>query len=131
MNSPKDRRKHPRFVLPSSYTAVEVRPLESDRFKWKGHAYDISAGGMRFELDEPIEPGTRVAVRLQLPGASSLRLAERRPVYVFANVIWLEEDDLEMPGPVRMACVFSKFVQPGDLERLLHRLDSGRFSAAA
>lgn len=131
MFSHKDRRRHPRFVLPSMYTTVEVRPLDSERFKWKGHAYDVSVGGMRFELDQPIEPGTQVAVRLQLPGAASMRLSERRPVYAFANVVWLEEDDLEQPGPVRMACVFKRFVQPGDMERLLSRLESGRYSAAA
>jgi hypothetical protein len=131
MISRRDRRLHPRFVLPSMYTTVEVRPLDSERFMWKGHAYDVSVGGMRFELDQPIEPGTQVAVRLQLPGAAQLRVTERRPVYAFANVVWIEEDDLEQPGPVRMACVFKRFVQPGDMERLLSRLQSGRFSLAA
>ncbi|MDX2114316.1 MAG: PilZ domain-containing protein [Planctomycetota bacterium] len=127
----KERRRHPRYVLPSMYTAVEVRPLESEQFLWKGHAYDVSEGGMRFELDRPIEPGTRVALRIQLPGAQHLRITERRPVYAFANVVWIEEDDLDQCGPVRMACVFSRFVQPGDAERLRDRLRSGRYSLAA
>ncbi|MBL0927859.1 MAG: PilZ domain-containing protein [Phycisphaerales bacterium] len=126
-----ERRKHPRFVMPSMYTSVAVRPLDSERFLWTGHAYDLSEGGMRFELDQPIAPGTRVAIRIQLPGSASLRAADRRPIYVFANVVWVEQDDLDQAGPVRMACVFSRFVQPGDQERLLARLNSGRYSAAA
>lgn len=131
MELPRDRRRHQRYLLPSMYTTVEARPLDRDEFEWKGHAYDISEGGMRFELDHPIEPGTRIALRIGLPGAEHLRLTERRPVYVFANVVWLEEDDLDQPGPVRMACVFGRFVVPGDRERLVRRLASGRFSLAA
>jgi len=131
MDKASERRRHQRYVLPSMYTGVDVRPMDSDSFDWKGHAYDISEGGMRFELDQPIEPGTQIAVRIQLPGAEFLRLTERRPVYAFANVVWIEEDDLDQGGPVRMACVFSRFVMPGDKERLCQRLASGRFSLAA
>ncbi len=127
----RERRRHTRYVLPSMYTQVAVRPLDSEKYQWEGHAYDISEGGMRFEIDRPIAPGTPVAVRIQLPGASQLRIAERRPVYALANVVWLEEDDVDQPGPVRMACVFSRFLQVGDKERLLGRLQSGRFSMAA
>ena len=131
MQTGKDRREFQRYVLPSMYTAIAVRPLDAERFRWEGHAYDIGEGGMRFEIDEPIEPGTEVAVRIELPGAAQLRVADRRPVYAFARVVWIEQDDLEQPGPVRMACVFRTFVQPGDRERLLARLRSGRFSVAA
>lgn len=131
MEQATDRRRHPRYLLPSMYTSVEVRPLSSETYQWKGHAYDISEGGMRFELDYPIEPGSRIAVRIELPGSDRLRLTERRPVYAFANVVWLEEEDLEHPGPVRMACVFERFILAGDRERLLERLQSGRYSLAA
>jgi hypothetical protein len=126
-----DRRQHPRYLLPSMYTEVALRLLDEDTFDHQGHAYDISVGGMRFEIDRPIEPGSAVALRIQLPGAESLRAWERRPVFAFANVVWLEEDDLDLPGPVRMACVFTRFCQPGDDQRLLRRLTSGRFSLAA
>jgi hypothetical protein len=131
MHSGKDRRRYQRFVLPSMYTEVEVRPLDSEKFEWKGHAYDVSEGGMRFELDRPIEPGTQIAVRLQLPGAQHLTITERRPVYAFANVVWIEEDDIEQGGPVRLACVFTRFVMPGEEARLRARLRSGRYSLAA
>jgi hypothetical protein len=131
MDAGKDRRRFPRYVLPSMYTSIAVRPMECEGFQWEGHAYDISEGGMRFEIDEPVAPGTQIAIRIELPGAHSLRIAERRPVYVMANVVWLEEEDLEQAGPVRMACVFKQFVQPGDRERLMARLKSGRYSLAA
>jgi len=134
----KERREHLRYLLPSMYTAIAVRPIEpevlttdGETFRWHGHAYDISEGGMRFEIDVAIEPGTPIAVRLELPGAATLRVVERRPVFVIANVVWVEEEDLDQTGPVRMACVFRRFVQPGDRERLLSRLRSGRFSLAA
>lgn len=126
-----ERRRHPRYVLPSMYTAVAVRRAEETEFHLAGHAYDVSVGGMRFELDEAIEPGTSIGIRLELPGAASLRLIDRRPVHIIGNVVWLEEDDLDTPGPVRMACVFRRFPMPGDKERLAARLRSGRFSLAA
>ncbi len=127
----KERRRFPRFVLPSMYTGVEVRPMNSDKFQWQGHAYDISEGGMRFEVDEPIDPGTEIAVRIELPGAQNLAISERRPVYALADVVWVEQDDVEARGPVRMACNFKRFIVPGDRQRLRDRLESGRFSAAA
>lgn len=127
----RERRAHTRFLLPSMYTNIAVRPLDQEEFTWEGHAYDISQGGMRFEIDHPIAPGTTVALRIELPGSASLKASERRPVYAFGNVVWIEEDDLDQAGPVRMACVFKRFVQPGDQERLLTRLKSGRYSIAA
>lgn len=131
MSKATDRRQHPRFVLPSMYTTVEVRPLDCQEFVWKGHAYDISEGGMRFELDQPVAPGTKIAVRVELPGADRLRLSDRKPVDAIANVVWVEEDDVEHGGPVRMACVFTDYAVPSDRERLQLRLNSGRYSRAA
>jgi hypothetical protein len=113
------------------YTSVAVRELDSDRFTFIGHAYDISAGGMRFELDTPIEPGTRVAVRIALPGGRTQSWATPRAVFAFANVLWIEEDDLDTTGPVRMACAFTNFCKPNDEAVLMQALDSGRFARAA
>lgn len=124
-----DRRRHQRFLLPSMYTEVEVKPLDCESFQWSGHAYDISEGGMRFELDQPIQPGMTVGMRIRLPGDS--RSGDDRPVYVLANVVWLEEEDIEIAGPVRMACVFKQFVVPGEEGRLRARLTRGRYAAAA
>ena len=126
-----NRRRHDRYLLPSMYTEVAVRLMDEEKVTREGHAYDISKGGLRFELDHAINPGTKIALRITLPGAASLRAAERKPVFATGNVVWLHEDDLEQPGPVRMACVFSSFCQPGDEERLMRRLKSGQFSIAA
>ena len=126
-----ERRQHERYLLPSMYTAIDIRPGEEDEFRFSGHAYDLSVGGMRFELDEPIEPGTEVGVRITLPGAEHLRPMHRKPIYALATVVWVEQDDLESGGPVRMACVFKTFCQLGDKERLEARLKSGRYSLAA
>ncbi|MGP1345982.1 MAG: PilZ domain-containing protein [Phycisphaerales bacterium] len=131
LTSGSDRREHPRFALPAMYTAIAARTLDTDAFSMFGHAYDLSEGGMRFEIDQPIEPGTPIVVRISLPGRP-LTWAERRPVYAFANLVWVEPEDLEIAaGPIRMACVFRRFVQPGDLQRLQDALSSGRYALAA
>ena len=131
MTTPAERRQHPRFLLPSMYTTVAVRELDSEVFVLTGHAYDISVGGMRFEVDTPIEPGTRIAVRIELPVGRAHSWATPRAVFAFANVLWLEEDDLDSTGPVRMACAFTNFCKPQDREALTHALHSGRFAKAA
>src|SRR5690606_10041188 len=96
-----------------------------------GHAYDISFGGMRFELDELIEPGTTIAVRIQLPGPTIHHGQGRRAIFAMATVVWTEQDDLDQGGPFRMACVFKNFCHPGDEQRLLDQLSSGQYSRAA
>ena len=125
----RNRRIHTRYQLPSMYTEIGVRELDDTEFRISGHAYDISLGGMRFELDEPLGPGTTIAVRIQLPGPTSDR--GRRAIFAMANVVWLEEDDLENGGPIRMACVFRNFCHPGDEQRLLAQLSCGHYARAA
>ena len=128
-----NRRVHDRFVVPPMYTQISVRPIDSEQWLWDGHAYDVSEGGIQFELDQAIEPGTAVAIRIELPGrgltAKQLLGAERNPVYVIGNVVWVDDDD--GLGPCRLAAVFTKFTRPGDHERLMSRLRSGYFSRAA
>lgn len=126
-----NRRIHTRYQLPSMYTEVSVRELESTEFTSSGHAYDISLGGMRFELDEAIAPGTPIAVRILLPGPSSLHGNDRRAIFAMGTVVWIEEDDLDQGGPVRMACVFRNFCQPGDEHRLLAQISAGQYARAA
>ncbi|MEM1166210.1 MAG: PilZ domain-containing protein [Planctomycetota bacterium] len=125
-----DRRQHTRYALPSMYTDVAARTLEENTFDRSGHAYDLSLGGMRFELDRPLEPGSEIGVRIKLP-AYGLSFAERRPIFAMARVVWVNEDDLEQGGPIRMACVFRAFMQPGDRERIERALRSGRYALAA
>lgn len=127
--NPINKRKFERFVLKACYTPVSVRIVGSQGAALEGHAYDISEGGTMFELDEPIEPGTSVAMQLTLPiapGQSDLESA--RTIFVFGNVVWL---DLSEPGPARMAIVFTQFAKLGDKERLLRQLGSGTYARAA
>lgn len=126
-----DRRQHPRYVLPSMYTEVALRPLRSNTFDFSGHAYDLSIGGMRFEMDRPVEPASDVAVKIILPTALGAVLTAPRAIFAMARVVWVNMDDVEMGGPVRMACVFRRFTRPGDEERIRHALSSGRYALAA
>lgn len=123
-----DRRKHERFIVPPMYTPLLVRLQSEDAFSREGFAYDVSLGGLQFELDEPIAPGTGIAVCLELPGGLSAQERvgpERSPIYALANVVWIEDED--EPGPVRMAAVFTRFARSGDEARLRARLRSGGF----
>jgi hypothetical protein len=127
-----DRRRYARFATEAMYTPIAVRLLDSDHFNLEGHGFDISEGGLRFELDRAIEPGTGVALRITLPtmaGAASARPGPGRAVFVFANVVWVADED--EPGPVKMAAVFTRFARAGDRERLLAELRTGIYRAAA
>jgi len=126
----RDRRAHARYVLPAMYTAIAVRPGESDSFKYEGHAYDLSLSGVRFELDEPLAPGTTVGLRIDLPGFARYGGdADARPIYALANVVWIEDED--QPGPYRMAAVFKRFAMAGGEHRLQRALTGGRYRLAA
>jgi hypothetical protein len=130
MNSAANRRLHERFTLPAMYAPVAIRLISEEHFGAQGHAYDISEGGLRFELDRAIEPGTQVAVQVTLPGTGDVEDdSPARSVFAFANIVWLEDED--EPGPVRMAAVFSRFAREGDRERLQRQLGSGRFATKA
>lgn len=129
MKTIQDRRQHVRYELPVMYTRVMLRTLDTDEFLWEGHAYDISEGGVRFELDRGIEPGTPVVMRLDLPTSHMERRTERRSVFAFANVVWLEDED--EVGPVRMAAVFTRYARSGDRELLRRRLSQGHYALAA
>lgn len=127
---PADRRVQPRYTLPAMYTAIAVRPGDSDRFQFEGHAYDLSLSGVRFELDEPLQPGTLIGVRLDLPGFARFGGdADAKPIYALANVVWIEDED--QPGPYRMAAVFSRFAMHDDEDRLSRALQGGRYRVAA
>lgn len=124
-----DRRQFPRFVLNPMYTSISARLLDSEHFTIEGNAYDISEGGLRFELDRAIEPGTKIALQITLPTWNQEDIGPGRSIFVFANVVWLEDED--QPGPYKMAAVFTHFARAGDRERLLRQFASGRYRAAA
>ncbi|MBY0262890.1 MAG: PilZ domain-containing protein [Phycisphaerales bacterium] len=126
---PINRRQFTRFQLEAMYTPIAVRLLDSEVFTIEGHAYDISEGGVRFELDRAVAPGTKIAMQITLPSHDISEPGPGRSVFVFANVVWLEDED--EPGPVRMAAVFTHFARANDKERLIRQFATGRYRAAA
>ena len=102
--------------------------MDEASIEYQGHVYDISEGGVRFELDEPLVPGMPVALRIVLPGGDAS--SRDRGVLVHANVVWVD-DDQDEPGPVRMAASFTRFAHAADREKLMKQLSSGRFARAA
>ncbi len=123
-----ERRRFPRFAVEPMYTPIAARLLESERFAHEGHAYDISEGGCRFELDRPIAPGTQIAMQVALPTMNN-DIGPGRAVFVMATVVWLEDED--QPGPYKMAAVFNNFCRAGDRERLLGEFRKGIYRQAA
>ncbi|MBS0191376.1 MAG: PilZ domain-containing protein [Phycisphaerales bacterium] len=126
-----NRRKFERFALPPMYTPICVRLADGTGPALEGHAYDVSEGGIRFELDSALPAGTAVAVQITLPagnGPAKRELEASRTVCIFGNVIWVDQSE---PGPVRMALAITRFARLGDRERLLGKITSGRFLRAA
>ncbi len=119
-----ERRNHARYELPSMYTTVCVVDADGAE-RCGGHAYDISQGGMRFELDDALEPGSTVQIRIDLPGGND------RTVLADVNILWVEEEDVELEGPVRMAGSFAGFSNEEDATRLKKMLRRGRYHLAA
>jgi c-di-GMP-binding flagellar brake protein YcgR len=106
-----DARAYPRLQVPAMYSVVRVRPAGTERYLWTGHIYDVSLGGMRFELDQAIEPGTSIEVRGILPGAEhvAFRAAGR--------IVRFHDDEPEL-GPTRMGMQFDAFHSEFDEARL-------------
>ena len=122
--NPIDRRAHQRYMLMPMYTTVEARRLAGDADRaLLGHAYDISETGVRIELDEALEPGESIAVHLTLPGATS-------SVTASADVVWVN-DEMDDPGPRRMALRFTNFRSDQDYDGLLGYLGSALRRRAA
>lgn len=129
-----NRREHDRFTLQPMYTRVMIRPQGEKLFTLEGHAYDLSMGGLRFELDDGIEPGSPVGIMLELPLPGGLHMdlnagPTTQLVAATGTVVWLDDDDAN--GPVRMAAVFHAFETPEDEQRLFEALATGRYAQAA
>ncbi|MEL7484904.1 MAG: PilZ domain-containing protein [Planctomycetota bacterium] len=127
-----NRRQFERFALSPAYNQLAVRFTDSETFEFQGHGWDVSEGGICFELDRAIAPGTPIVMQIDLPHDSYGNPpmdGPGRSVFVFANVVWLTEDD--GIGPARMAAVFTRFAREGDRERLIREFCSGRYARAA
>lgn len=99
-----EQRRYPRYEIDAMYSSVTAQRTDGsgDTAALDGHAYDISLGGMRFELDAALPTGSRVALEVGLPGCPQPIRATARVVRVFSPV-----DD---PGPRRMAVEFETFL---------------------
>lgn len=113
------------------YTPVHVRGIEAPAKAGEalpGHCYDISEGGIQFELDHPLPLGTAIEIKIQLPASSPTQPLDEREVRVLGHVVW---NDLSEPGPVRMAASFTRFANASDRDRLFRQITSGRLKRAA
>ena len=122
VNNPINRRQHERFQVQTGYTSMALRrhPDETE-FALEGHVYDISEGGVCFELDMPIDPGQTVSIRIDLPMTGEDH-GPGRSVFITGNIVWC---DLEEPGASRMAMAITRFDRAGDRERLIKTLTTG------
>lgn len=126
--NPIDRRGHARFRVNPGYTPVEVRVHPEDEHRLGGHVYDLSEGGVCFEIDHPIEPGARVSLKIELPLPMVGPGDAGRAVFLTGNVVWC---DTEEPGAARMAVAVTRYDRAGDRERLIRALSAGRYLRAA
>lgn len=104
------RRSDQRQKLDAAYTWVRVRRAGQRYFRLTGHAYDISNSGMRFELDEALDPGEHVDVELMLPRAGTKRIRGK------GTIVRLHDPD--EVGPIRMGLRFREMHQKADQARL-------------
>ena len=118
------RREFDRIRVQPMYTAVTASTGAQDSpVRMLGHVYDISESGVRIELDDALDPGVIVTLHLDLPGADATVGAE-------ASVVWVH-DDLDDPGPRRMALKFTEFLNRSDRNRLVEYIDRERGRRAA
>ena len=121
--APADARQSPRLKLPAMYTLVRAKPVGEERYCWTGYIYDISASGMRFELDAALSPGTQLEFRAMLPGA------DQTTVRALGRVV-RQHDELHEPGPVRMGLTFERFAHHTDRRKLWSYLQHAGLKAA-
>ena len=99
------------------YTLIRARVLGSNRYNWTGHIYDVSLGGLRFELDMPIEPGTELEIRGMLPGSGHTTFR------AIGRVVRVHTDESDL-GPSIMGLEFESFQSPMDRHRLAQYIDA-------
>lgn len=116
MQSGVEARQSPRLRLPAMYTLIRLRKKGDSRFNYTGYIYDISQTGMRFELDDPMTPGTELEFRALLPGSQTTTFSA-------SGHLVRMHDDMEEPGPVRMAIKIDKFKTVVDRDMLKQYID--------
>jgi c-di-GMP-binding flagellar brake protein YcgR len=113
---PSERRAHGRFVLAPMYTAVEARRASGAAIL-DGHAYDISEGGVRIELDETLDDGEAIDLSVRLPGEAEMITAT-------ASVVRNANRRTDL-GPMQVALKFKRFASEADHRRLIEFFGHG------
>lgn len=75
-----DRRRHERLALPPMYTLARVRFAGDSHYRWTGHLRDVSSDGALLEIDQDFVPGTRLEIRVLLPGPEQVTFHARGTV---------------------------------------------------
>jgi len=105
-----DRRGHPRRAVSAMYSLVEAKPVGGPGLPCSGHVYDVSLGGARLELDDPVTPGTALELALHLP-------SELRPIRALGTVTRVYDAD-DDPVCRRAGVRFERFHDASDELRL-------------
>ena len=99
-----DHRDFLRCQVPAGYCEVRVRTGPTRATEQVGHCYNLSASGIRFELDRPLPCGEEVAVELFIPKPWGFT------VRASGQIVRYHEPD--ETGPVRMGLIFTEFADP-------------------
>jgi hypothetical protein len=119
----RNRRVHERRSVSAMYSAVEAKPIGGFGPTANGHVYDVSLGGARIELDDPVAPGTDLQLALHLP-------AESKAIRVIGTVTRVFDAD-DDPICRRAGVRFVSFQDPADEVRLRRFLGEDAVRAAA
>ena len=119
-----ETRQQPRLKVPAAYSVLRVRREGETDYEWSGHIYDVSMSGMRFEIDDALDPGTRVEVRGLLPGQNNAQFSAN-------GVIVRYHDEGPEAGPTRMGMLFEHFQTRTDESQLSDYLDDAGLRFAA
>lgn len=99
-----EHRDFSRCQVPTGYCEVRIKTGPSKTCEHVGHCYDLSASGMRFELDKPLACGEEVQMQLTLNNPWQYTLTGRGQVVRY--------HDPGETGPVRMGMNFIEFDDP-------------------
>jgi c-di-GMP-binding flagellar brake protein YcgR len=116
-----DHRRYPRKAIKPGYASLSVTTGEHT---FDGHIYDISMGGIRFELDDAMDAGTPVEVEMHLPTGN----VEAKPIHAHGKVVRFHDPD--EVGPIRMGLAFTGLPTAADRRALAGFLSRRESSAA-
>lgn len=112
-NSINERRVNERFALRPDVSRVVVH---SDGEPMEGHVYNLSANGIRLELDNALTVGKQVKVDFFFAGILK--------AIHFVGVVTRVFDEIDDPGPRRMGIEIQSFASDTDEMRMSELIES-------